>query len=155
MNPSRHTDARFGDPEDRRPQHEAPQQPEPREPEPLSGVDTPYGPVAGSDHATIPSTPGELVAMQRLLGERRTLSQWAGEGRVEQALTLLGAEELNPWESQQIALALLQQLESYHRDVVAEMQDSPESTPAQMACWAIDGDRLMHGRRLLESITLI
>lgn len=79
----------------------------------------------------------------------------SGEARVAQLLSQLQAEELSPWESQQIALALLQQLESYHRGVLGEMQNSPESAPAQVACWAIDGDRLMHCRRLLESITLI
>lgn len=77
------------------------------------------------------------------------------EDRVAQVLALLRARELNPWESQQIALNLLQQLEAYHQGVLAEMQNSPDSTAAQMACWAIDGDRLMHCRRLLESITLI
>lgn len=74
---------------------------------------------------------------------------------MERALALLSAQDLSPWESQQIALALLQQLESYHQGVVREMHDAPQSTPAQVACWAIDGDRLMHCRRLLESITLI
>lgn len=107
------------------------------------------------DRRPVPSTPGELVAMQRRLDQQRLPLPTTCDSRLQQALTLLQAQELTPWETQQIALALLQQLESYHQGVVAELHDTPESTSAQVACWAIDGDRLMHCRRLLESVTLI
>lgn len=96
-------------------------------------------------HPPVPSTPRELVAMQRL----------GPEERLATLLAQLRSRGLSPWESQQLALNLLQQLENYHHAVLAEMQDTADNTAAQVACWAIDGDRLMQARRLLESITLI
>ncbi len=117
--------------------------------------DGPQRSAAGPDQRLVPSTPGELVAMQQLVGERQPTPAAGGDDRVAQTLALLRSHDLNPWECQQITLALLQQLESYHQAVVAELHDTPGGTPAQVACWAIDGDRLMHCRRLLESVTLI
>lgn len=139
------------DPEERRPRSDPPHHPEPVAQVPPAGGEAEHGAADRPVQHGVPATPAELVAMQRL----RDAQQSNGEARVEQALSQLRAEGLSVWESQQIALALLQQLEHYHQSVLAEMQDSPESTPAQVACWAIDGDRLMHCRRLLESITLI
>lgn len=120
----------------------------------ITGTDMPLASTGSLAHASVPSSPAELVAMQQLLNDVPQ-APLAKQARVAQALTLLRSQELDAWGSQQIALALLQHLESYHQGVVAELQECPESTPAQMACWAIDGDRLMHCRRLLESITLI
>ncbi len=151
MNAPRSTDGPSHDHEDRRPERE-----EQRQPEPLAGRDAPRGSAPRPEQQpTVPSTPGELVALQRFLGSGQPRDERGDRSRVAQGLALLQAQELNPWECQQIALALLLQLESYHQGVVAELHDAPQSAPAQVACWAIDGDRLMHCRRLLESITLI
>lgn len=153
MNAPRSTDRRSHDPEDR-PQRQGPQR---RSELPASAPSsgTPPALAAGQGRRPVPSTPGELVAMQRPAHDILTPPPLDDETRLALVLELLRAQNLNPWECQQIALALLQQLEAYHQAVVAEMHDTPQSTPAQVACWAIDGDRLMHCRRLLESITLI
>ena len=155
MNAPRSTDWRSHDHEDRQPEHEDQHQPDPQAEEPLPGRDAPHGSVPGPEQRTVPATPAELVALQRSSGASPPPQELADRSRVAQGLALLRAQELNPWECQQIALALLLQLESYHQAVVAELHEAPQSTPAQVACWAIDGDRLMHCRRLLESITLI
>ncbi len=108
---------------------------------------------SGAPRCKVPASPDALVAMQRRRCE--PLPPQDSEDRLAGVLAQLRSEGLSPWESQQIALVLLEQLESYHRAVLTEMQRSEEGTTAQVACWAIDGDRLMHCRRLLESITLI
>lgn len=149
------SDGRSHDHDDRRPEPEGLRPSEPEVQEPLAGRDGSRRSTPRSEQRTVPATPAELVALQRSSGACPSLEEQAASPRVAQGLALLKAQQLNPWECQQIALALLQQLESYHQTVVAEMHDAPHSTPAQVACWAIDGDRLMHCRRLLESITLI
>lgn len=141
--------------DDRRPEREGHRPSEPEAPEPLAGQDGSRRSMPRSEQRTVPATPAELVALQRSSGACPSLEEPADQSRVAAGLALLKDQQLNPWECQQIALDLLQQLESYHQSVVAEMHDARHSTPAQVACWAIDGDRLMHCRRLLESITLI
>jgi hypothetical protein len=155
MNAPRSTGPRFHDQGDSRPDRDAEGHPELPAQDGLGGNGALRGSTAGPDQRSIPSTPGELVAMQRLLASQDQPPPQNEEGRVAQTLALLLTQDLQPWECQQIALALLQQLEGYHKAVVAELHDTPQSTAAQVACWAIDGDRLMHCRRLLESITLI
>lgn len=155
MNAPRSTDGRSHDHEDRQPESDGPRQPDPQAEEPLPSQDAPCESAPGPEQRTVPATPAELVALQRPSGACPPPEAQADRTRVAQGLALLRAQELNPWECQQIALALLLQLESYHQAVVAELHEAPQSTPAQVACWAIDGDRLMHCRRLLESITLI
>lgn len=155
MNTPHSSGPRSHDHEESRAEREVQRQTDALPPEPPAGCEIPHGSAPDCDQRSVPSTPGELVAMQRHLGEPQPHPEQAGQERVEQTLALLQNQDLNPWETQQIALALLQQLESYHQSVVAELHDTSQSTPAQVACWAIDGDRLMHCRRLLESITLI
>ena len=155
MKAPRSTGPRSHDHEEKHPDRDANGQPESRTSDPRTGVDATERSASGPDHCLVPSTPGELVAMQKLVGERQPPPAAGGDDRVAQTLALLRRHDLNPWECQQITLALLHQLESYHQAVVAELHDTPGGTPAQVACWAIDGDRLMHCRRLLESITLI
>lgn len=155
MNAPRSTGPRSHDHEDRHLDPDGNGLPESRTPEPRAGVDATQRSAAGRDQRLVPSTPGELVAMQQLLGQRQPPPAAGGDDRVARTLGLLRRNDLTPWECQQITLALLQQLESYHQAVVAELHDSSGGTPAQVACWAIDGDRLMHCRRLLESVTLI
>ncbi len=153
---ARHSsDGRSQDHDDRRGEREGHRPSEPEVQETLAGRDGSRGFAPSADQRTVPATPAELVALQSFTGACPSLQEQAARVRVAEGLALLRAQQLNPWECQQVALALLQQLESYHQSVVAEMHDASQSTPAQVACWAIDGDRLMHCRRLLESITLI
>jgi hypothetical protein len=155
MNAPRSTGPRSHDQGDWPSDRDANGQPESLAQVPPPDGDGPRRSATGPDQRLVPSTPDELVAMQQRRGELQPSPPQNEQGRVAQTLAQLQALGLKPWECQQIALALLQQLDSYHQAVVAELHDSPQSTPAQVACWAIDGDRLMHCRRLLESITLI
>ena len=48
----------------------------------------------------------------------------------------------------------MRQLEQFHDNVVEERQDDNEAKHAQIVSWAIDADRLMRCRMLLESVDL-
>jgi hypothetical protein len=123
--------------------------------EPWATWRAPLGSPHGSASSCVPSTPGELLAMQQACGEPEQRQPPCDDAAVAGTMARQQALDLNAWESQQLALELIRQLEAYHKGVVAEMHASADNTPAQLACWAIDGDRLMQCRRLLESITLI
>lgn len=155
MNAPGSSGPRAHNPEGGPPERETPHRAEPIEPKPWAGSGASLGSADSPVRQDIPSTPGELMAMQQRLSPSQPPEPPCMGQRVAQALTHLQTLGLNAWESQQIALALLQQLEGYHQGVVAELHDTHGSPPAEVACWAIDGDRLMHCRRLLESITLI
>ncbi len=155
MNAAGSTGPRAHNPEGGPPERETPHRSEPVEPKPGAGNGSALGSAASPVRQGIPSTPGELMAMQQRLSQSQPPEPPCSEQRVAQALRQLQSLGLNIWESQQIAVALLQQLEEYRQGVVAELHDTAGSPPAEVACWAIDGDRLMHCRRLLESITLI
>lgn len=136
---------------------EAPSDPEPRAEQPGNGQE-PWGdaepdPVP-STPAAVPGSPRELIAMQRNAQSPQEPSP--SRVPVEELLARIGAHGCTPWEAQQLCLALVAQLEEYHHQVLTAMEgEDQKATPAQVACWAIDGDRLMHCRRLLESLTLI
>lgn len=155
MNAPRSSDRRPHDPEDRPQRREPQERHELQASAPSSSDPAPLAPATGPAPRPVPSTPGELVAMQRPFDAILKPQRLGEAERLARVLALLQSQDLTPWECQQIALVLLQQLETYHQAVVAELHDTPQSTPAQVACWAIDGDRLLHCRRLLESLTLI
>jgi hypothetical protein len=67
---------------------------------------------------------------------------------------LIDKLDTNAYEDQQIALALVRHLEKYHDNVVEDMQDDHEANHAQIVSWAIDADRLMRCRMLLDSVDL-
>ena len=54
----------------------------------------------------------------------------------------------------EIALRLVARLESFHDAMVEELRDDPEASHNQLIAWAIDADRLLRARLLLESIDL-
>jgi len=100
----------------------------------------------GAPQSAVPATLQELLALQQ--------GCTVDGARLQEVLALIRQLGLSPWECQQLALSQLAELRRYHAAVLAEMQDEQRGSPAQVACWAIDGDRLMHCLRLLESITL-
>lgn len=59
-----------------------------------------------------------------------------------------------PWRAQLIALSLVRKLEAYHDRIVEELQDDDFARHTQIVAWAIDADRLLQSRRLLESVDL-
>ena len=57
-------------------------------------------------------------------------------------------------EDKQVALAILRHLETYHDDEAEELIESSFSKRSQAAAWAVDADRLLLCRSLLEGIEL-
>lgn len=102
----------------------------------------------------IPDSPEQLIAMQEKKPERHEKRSEPTRPKVSQVLELIEKLDTNAYEDQQIALALVRQLEQFHDNVVEEMQDDNEAKHAQIVSWAIDADRLMRCRMLLESVDL-
>lgn len=100
----------------------------------------------------VPSSPSELIAMQE--NSRPQKPERQQSAKVKQALDLIDSLETTAAEDQQIALAILRHLEAYHDEVVQEMQDDETAKHSQIVCWAVDADRLMRSRLLLESVDL-
>lgn len=117
-------------------------------PEMASGADAmPIG-------AGIPNSPKELMALQDNKPERPEKPERQTPPKVKQVLDLINDIDTTAFEDQQIALALVRHLEKFHDNVVDEMQDDDEAKHAQLVSWAIDADRLMRCRYLLESVDL-
>ncbi|MFM7676085.1 MAG: hypothetical protein ACKO5F_10995 [Synechococcus sp.] len=103
--------------------------------------------------AGIPASPEELFAMQARL-ERPEKPERQLSAKVQEVLDLIDQLDTTAQEDQQIALTLLRQLEVFHDEVVEEMRDDEEARHSQIIAWAIDADRLMRSRILLESVDL-
>lgn len=74
--------------------------------------------------------------------------------KTKQALDFLEKLELTPAEDKQEALSILRHLESYHDDEVEELIEGTDSKHSQVAAWAVDADRLLLCRIVLESVEL-
>ena len=109
---------------------------------------------AGMIKAGTPNSPHALITMQSARGERPEKPEFPLSAKVKQVIELLELLDTDPAEDQQLALFLVRQLEGYHDGVVAEMQDDDEARHSQIVAWAVDADRLMRCRMLLESIDL-
>ena len=104
--------------------------------------------------AGIPSSPQALNKMQTARADRPEKPENQLSPRVKQVLELLESLGTEPAEDQQIALFLVRQLEMYHDGMVSELQDDDEAKHSQIVAWAVDADRLMRCRMLLESVDL-
>jgi hypothetical protein len=102
-----------------------------------------------------PSTP---TTIQQLLDIQQAfasgLSQERFDIKVETILSLVRKLEISMVQSRKIALTLIEMIESFHDEMVQSMIDNDESERAQIAAWAIDSDRLMRCRDLLQQIEL-
>ena len=107
-----------------------------------------------ADSSGIPDSPDALIAMQENKPERPEKPERIHSAKVKQVLDLLEKLETSADDDQQIALAILRQLERFHDGVVEEMREDEEAKHSQIAAWAVDADRLMHCRIFLESIDL-
>ena len=107
-----------------------------------------------ADSSGIPDSPDALIAMQENKPERPEKPERIHSAKVKQVLDLMDKLETSADDDQQIALAILRQLERFHDGVVEEMREHEEPKHSQIAAWAIDADRLMHCRIFLESIDL-
>ncbi|SBO42690.1 hypothetical protein [Cyanobium sp. NIES-981] len=108
---------------------------------------------AGPLAAGIPNTPQQLIAMQNRQ-TRPEKPEREQNPKLKQVLDLIGTLETSAAEDQQIALILVRRLEDFHDGVVKEMQDDADAKHSQIVAWAIDADRLMRARLLLESVDL-
>ena len=104
--------------------------------------------------AGIPNSPHELIAMQENRPPRPEKPERQQSAKVQQVLDLIGTLDTTAGEDQQIAVAIVRHLESYHDDVVKEMQDDADAKHSQIVSWAVDADRLYRSRVLLENIDL-
>jgi hypothetical protein len=102
----------------------------------------------------IPDSPQQLLAMQENKPERHEKRVQPTSPKVNQVLEQIKTLDTNAYEDQQIALALVRHLERYHDNVVEDMQDDSAADHAQIVSWAIDADRLMRCRMLLDSVDL-
>lgn len=103
--------------------------------------------------AGIPGSPEQLIAMQASEqrpgkpGREQSAKVKAVFDRIEQL-------ETSALDDQQIALFLISKLEAFHDEIVVQMEDDTGAPHSEIVAWAIDADRLMRARMLLESVTL-
>ncbi len=74
--------------------------------------------------------------------------------KVRDVLAFIEKLDTSAAEDKEVALTILRHLETFHDDAVDDMVNSAESERSQVGAWAVDADRLMFCRRLLESIDL-
>ena len=74
--------------------------------------------------------------------------------KVKQVVDLIESLDTSAHEDQQIALMIVRHLERMHDDIVDEMRDDSDAKHSQIVAWAVDADRLMRCRNLLESVDL-
>ena len=123
--------------------------------DPNEGVHPEMADLDGAPLASgIPNSPDELIAMQDDQARRPEKPERSQSAKVKQVLDFMEKLETSATEDQQIALSIVRHLERFHDGVVEEMQEDSEAKHSQIAAWAIDADRLMHCRILLESIDL-
>ena len=110
--------------------------------------------LADTPAIAIPNSPDQLIAMQENKPERHEKHSRPTSPKVSQVLEQIEKLDTNAYEDQQIALTLVRHLEQFHDNVVEELQDDNDAKHAQIVSWAIDAERLMRCRMLLENIDL-
>lgn len=117
-------------------------------------------PEMAADHADeplgagIPRTPQELIAMQDNKPERPEKPERQQSAKVKQMLDLIEKLDTAAGEDQQIALAVVRQLDRLHYGVMEGMQNAADAKHAQIVSWSVGADRLYRARMLLENINL-
>ena len=106
----------------------------------------------------VPGTIDELIAMQRHEASNpndRPKKPEKGKpisAKLQRVLSLLQELETSAEEDRDLALHLLRHLETFHDRVVADLQNDQTADHTQLSAWAVDADRLMHCRIILETI---
>jgi len=108
---------------------------------------------------TVPDSPQQLLAMQEQDADGSATPEKTGRtertsAKAEEVLALIDKLDTSGGDDLQIALKLVRWLERYHDDTVERLQGEEGADHAQIVAWAIDADRLMRVRILLESIDL-
>lgn len=103
----------------------------------------------------IPTSPDALIAMQsKSNNERPEKPERQQSAKVKQVIDLIESLETSAHEDQQIALMIVRHLERMHDDIVDDLRDDNDAKHNQIVAWAVDADRLMRCRNLLESVDL-
>ena len=103
----------------------------------------------------IPTSPDALISMQsKNSNERPEKPVRQQSAKVKQVVDLIESLDTSAHEDQQIALMIVRHLERMHDDIVDEMRDDSDAKHSQIVAWAVDADRLMRCRNLLESVDL-
>jgi hypothetical protein len=112
----------------------------------------------GVGGGSAPNTPEDLINMQETSAKPsrpdKPPKNHKNTLKAKQALDFLETLELSPAEDKQVALSILRHLESYHDDEVEQLIESTDSNRSQVAAWAVDADRLMLCRSILEGVEL-
>lgn len=96
----------------------------------------------------VPNTPEELFDLQTLATPQKE------SARVLEAMATLSALHTSPAEDGRIALRLLHKLECFHDAMLEELISAEAGNHGLIASVAVDADRLMRARLLLESVRL-
>jgi hypothetical protein len=103
----------------------------------------------------IPASPAQLLALQSTTpAPRPEKGPRQPSVKAQQVLDLIEALDLDAADDLDLATRLVRRLESDHDLVVEELRDDPAANHGQLVAWAVDADRLMRSRLLLESIDL-
>ena len=106
----------------------------------------------------VPSTIDELMAMQRHEDSnpndhpKKPEKGKAMSEKLQKVLSLIQELDTSAEEDRDLALHLLRHLEIFHDRVVADLQKDQTADHTQLTAWAVDADRLMHCRIILETI---
>jgi len=102
----------------------------------------------------VPETANALLAMQQRSAPRPEKPVRRDSPKVTQVLELMSSLDTSAWEDQQIALAIIRHHEDCHDGVVKDLRDDADADHSQIVAWAIDADRLMRCRHLLEHVDM-
>jgi len=108
----------------------------------------------GSD---VPASPTQLIAMQQdkpPSSGRPEKPERQPSAKVRELFDLLDRLDTSAAEDLEIACRLVRRLEIFHDEVVEDLQEDAEASHSQLIAWAIDADRLLRSRLLLESVDL-
>lgn len=112
--------------------------------------------LAAGPRQGIPASPSELFALQENAGlPWPETPEPALSARVQQVLELIERLDTRPADDLALALWLVSRLESFHDGVVEEMRHDGGASHTQLISWAIDADRLMQARILLENVDAV
>jgi len=103
-----------------------------------------------------PASPAELIAMQNQppASARPEKPERQPSAKVAEVMARIDQLDTSAAEDLQIVRQLVRRLECFHDEVVEELRSDDEASHAQLIAWAIDADRLMRSRLLLESVDL-
>jgi hypothetical protein len=104
--------------------------------------------------SSVPDTANALLAMQQRSAPRPEKPVKPDSLKVKQVLELISSLDTSAGEDQQIALAIIRHHEDSHDGVVKDLRDDPDADHSQIVAWAIDADRLMRCRLLLENVDM-